>query len=148
MKEYSILILFNLIGLLFLPLTNYLISLFVIVELQSYSFYLITAFNNESYYSSRAGLTYLLIAGLASIIILFGCASLYSATGLTSFDGLFSLLYHDNFYPNLNVGFSSMILGLLIKIGTAPMHNWLINIYSIVPTYVTAWVSLMVRLVS
>jgi len=69
------------------------------------------------------GLTYLLIAGLASIIILFGCASLYSATGLTYFDGLFSLLYHDNFYLNLNVGFSSMILGLLIKIGTAPMHN-------------------------
>lgn len=52
MKEYSILILFNLIGL---ALTNDLISLFVIVELQSYSFYLITAFNNESDYSSRAG---------------------------------------------------------------------------------------------
>jgi len=97
MKEYSILILFNLIGLLLWHLTNDLISLFVIVELQSYSFYLITAFNNDSYYSSRAGLTYLWIAALASIIILFGCASLYSATGLTYFDGLFSLLYNVNF---------------------------------------------------
>ena len=154
-KEYILLILFNILSIcLFIDSINSLI-IFVAIELQSYSLYLITAtyYKNETsvgIYSSKNGLIYFLLGSLASIIILFGLTIIYNQSGLIN---LIELNYYLNSYkPNniesLNyiIGFIFVFIGLFFKIGLAPIHNWLINIYTNVPTVVTLWISILPKI--
>ena len=81
-KEYIILVIFNILAVcLFIDSINSLI-IFITIELQSYSIYLITStyYKNEvsiGIYSSKNGLIYFLLGSLASILILFGLTMLY-----------------------------------------------------------------------
>lgn len=145
-KEYILLILFNLLGLLLFPAVNDIISLFVIIELQSYSLYLITSIYRESNNATKAGLMYFLLGGLASILILLGSAILYYVTGMTSLDYIFTLVNYTNYLDSLYFGFLFIVLGLLWKMGLAPFHNWSITVYSNTPTIVTSYISLMAKL--
>ena len=151
-----------------------LLLIYIAIELQSYSIYIITSRYNYiykssklnyelmhgggtvgSYRSSKSGLIYFLLGSLASIIILIGLTLLYNVTGLTN-------LYDINIYLNeillingsnvidnlstLELGYLLIFIGLLFKIGIAPLHNWLINIYVNVPTIVTIWISLVTKI--
>ncbi len=141
-KEYGLLILFNIIGLILLIMTNDLISLFINIELQSYCLYLIAASPAKSYGSTRAGLMYFLLGSLASIFILLGSSFIYFMTGVTHFDALYSILSYD-YYSHINIGYIFIVLGLMFKIGLAPLHNWAIWVYNSTPTYITLWLSIM-----
>ena len=81
---YLLLLLANIIGLLLFPLVNDLLSLYVVIELQSYSLYLLTGLHNRSYNSSRASLLYFLMGGIASTIILISFYFIYALTGTTN----------------------------------------------------------------
>jgi len=152
-KEYIILILFNILGIcLFVDSINSLI-IFIAIELQSYTLYLITStyYKNEksvNIYSSKNGLIYFLLGSLASIIILFGLTMIYSETGLVN---LIDLNYYlsvnkEISHINIIIGFILVFIGLFFKIGLAPLHNWLINIYANVPTIVTIWISILPKI--
>ena len=39
-----------------------------------------------------------------------------------------------------------LFIGLFFKIGLAPLHNWLINIYTNSPTIVTIWISILPKI--
>lgn len=155
-KEYIILIIFNTLSVcLFMDSINSLI-IFITIELQSYSIYLITStyYKNEvsvGIYSSKNGLIYFLLGSLASIIILFGLTMLYSSTGLVNLIDINSYLLsinieNDNLKYNYIIGFMLIFTGLFFKVGFAPIHNWLINIYANIPTVVTLWISIIPKI--
>lgn len=151
-KEYIILILFNILGIcLFIDSINSLI-IFIAIELQSYSLYLITStyYKNEksvNIYSSKNGLIYFLLGSLASILILFGLTLIYNETGLVNLIDLsYYLKLNDVISFNIIFGFIFVFIGLFFKIGLAPLHNWLINIYTNVPTVVTLWISILPKI--
>lgn len=151
-KEYIILILFNIFGIcLFIDSINSII-IFIAIELQSYSLYLITStyYKNDksvSIYSSKNGLIYFLLGSLASILILFGLTMIYDQTGLINLiDLTYYLTINDNVNINIVIGFMLVFIGLFFKIGLAPLHNWLINIYTNVPTIVTIWISILPKI--
>lgn len=119
-KEYIILIIFNTLSVcLFMDSINSLI-IFITIELQSYSIYLITStyYKNEvsvGIYSSKNGLIYFLLGSLASIIILFGLTMLYSSTGLVNLIDINSYLLsinieNDNLKYNYIIGFMLIYL--------------------------------------
>jgi len=140
-KWLSLLIIFNILGLILLMLVNDLILLFVIIELQSYSLYLITAINNESNNSIKSGLYYFIVGSLGSFIILDGTIGIYEDIGLTNLE--YIILYIDN----INIYNILIILfGLFIKIGLAPFYNYSITIYTLSPTMITNYISLMPKL--
>ncbi len=123
-KDYILIILFNCIGLLLLPLTNNLISLFIIIELQSYSLYILTSIHNTSNYSTKAGLIYFLLGGLASASILLGTSIIYYVCGDLSFDHIYAfILGNINNNYELVLGYIFILSGLLLKMGLAPFHN-------------------------
>ena len=66
----SLIIIANTIGLILFPLVNDILSLYILIELQSYSLYILTGINNKSYNASRAALLYFLMGGIASCLIL------------------------------------------------------------------------------
>ncbi len=88
-KNYYLIVLFNILGASILILTSDLLTMFVAVELQSFSLYILATLNKESLFSTSAGLKYFLIGSLASSLILLGIAIIYLETGITQFESLY-----------------------------------------------------------
>ena len=119
--------------------------MYLSIELQSFSIYILASIYRESESATSAGLKYFLLGGLSSGFILLGSSLLYGFTGLTNFENLyiFSLVTSsasDNisdiinnltyFYNNeftlgiLQLGVLIICVGFLFKIAAAPFHNW------------------------
>jgi NADH-ubiquinone oxidoreductase chain 2 len=98
LNKNGLVILFNLIGASALITANDMLTLYVAIETQSFSLYLLSTLKNDSIRSATAGLKYFLIGSLASIIILLGIALLYYASGLTNFENLALYFNITDFY--------------------------------------------------
>ena len=135
--NYPLIILFNLLGASCLITSSDLLFLYISIELQSFSLYILSSLNKNSISATGAGLKYFLIGGLASCFILLGIGLIYSSTGLTQFDSLTMLAFPNDNSFNLNLIFSQsnfnlwlesgiifIVAGLLIKLGSAPFHQW------------------------
>jgi len=139
---YMLLVLANLIGLLLLPLINDLLSLYVVIELQSYSLYLLTGLHNRSYNASRAALLYFLMGGVASAIILLASYFIYGLTGSTNLSDIAIFYSYNNAYDYFDI----LLFSLLFKMGMAPLHRWSISVYNYAPTYITAYISIVAKI--
>lgn len=137
-----LLILSNIIGLLLFPLVNDLLTLYIVVELQSYSLYLLTGLHNRSYNASRASLLYFLMGGVASAIILLASYFIYGLTGTTNISDINILNSYVDIYDYTNI----LLIALLFKMGLAPLHRWSIAVYNYAPTYITAYISVVAKI--
>lgn len=126
--EYPLIILFIIIGAIFLISTNDLVSIFLAIELQSYGLYLISTIHRNSELSTIGGLIYFLLGSLSSCIILLGIGLLYTNIGSSNLDNLYIInniynIENEIYNPN-NINLSLLILsiGLLFKVSAAPFH--------------------------
>jgi len=145
-KEYSFLLLYTVLGGSLLISSQNLISLYLSLELQSFTLYILSASQIRSFRGTSGGLKYFLLGGLSSGLILLGCSLLYAYTGTLNIEHIF-MIYSDsvtNYYidPCLLILFS----GLLFKVSAAPFHNWAPDVYSDVPTYSTTWLIIIAKL--
>jgi len=139
----SPLLLFNILGLILLMIVNNLIALYITIELQSYSLYIITSLYHKSNNTIKSGLMYFLYGGLASILILYGNSIIYYITGNLN-------MYYSYILIDYNIllilGWLLIIIGFTIKMGLAPLHNWSITIYANTPTIITTWISIVAKI--
>lgn len=156
-KDLIILILLNILGIILFIQWNNIILIFLTLELQSYTLYLITTIYNKSYNSTKSGLLYFLLGSVGSIFVLFGLILIYNETGLMNMNDIYIMLSSaQGWNPQIqnpmaeafgfkSIGFAYLFIlfGLFFKIGTAPFHNWLISIYSNTPTIITIWISII-----
>ena len=91
--EYILLLLFSILGLLLLCSSNDLITVYLSIELQSLSFYVMAAFKKNSSFSIEAGLKYFILGAFSSSLFLLGASYLYGITGSTNFED-----YKDMFF--------------------------------------------------
>jgi NADH-ubiquinone oxidoreductase chain 2 len=96
--EYPLITLFILIGGITLLCSNDLVTMFLSIELQSYGLYILSTIYRNSESSTSAGLTYFLLGGLSSCIILLGQSLLYINLGNTNLDGIY--IIHNIFNSN------------------------------------------------
>jgi NADH-ubiquinone oxidoreductase chain 2 len=138
--EYPLIILFVITGATFLIASSDLVTIFLAIELQSYGLYLLSTIYRNSELSTNAGLTYFLLGGLSSCIILLGQSLLYINSGNTNLDGIYIInsilvnnvdaLYNTTSITNIpniyqyyiQLSFVIMSVGLLFKISSAPFH--------------------------
>jgi len=145
-KEYTFLLLYTVLGGSLLISSQNLISLYLSLELQSFTLYILSASQIRSFRGTSGGLKYFLLGGLSSGFILLGCSLLYAYTGTLNMEHIF-MMYSDNatnyfIDPCLIVLFA----GLLFKVSAAPFHNWAPDVYSDVPTYSTTWLIIIAKL--
>jgi len=148
-KEYSLIVLISTLGSILLLSSSDLISLYLSIELQSFGVYILASLYRNSDPAVSAGLKYYLIGGLSSCIILFGCSLIYSYSGLTNLESIQNLLSinsSNNILWGIYLGIIILIIGLLIKIGAAPLHNWAPDVYDNSPTVVTIWLTIMPKI--
>jgi NADH-ubiquinone oxidoreductase chain 2 len=66
-----------------------IVSVFLSIELQSYGLYILCTIYRNSERSTSSGLTYFLLGGLASCIILLSTSLLYANSGCTSLENFY-----------------------------------------------------------
>ena len=134
--EYPVLILFATLGMSIMVSATDLMTLYIGLELNSLSAYILAAFLRDDERSSEAGLKYFVLGALASGILLFGMSLTYGFTGTTSFDGIRAALDGDLATGAL-FGLIFVLAGLAFKISAVPFHMWTPDVYEGAPTPVT-----------
>ena len=143
--EINILILISLLGLMLLVSSFNFITLYLAVELQSLSFYILTASKRKSPLAVEAALKYFILGSIASSFILFGSSLIYGVFGSLNFGNIFLILSNIYYIDNIDLiigalnGFLFIFIGLFFKIGAAPFHFWLPDVYEGAPNNVTAF---------
>lgn len=92
--EYTLLILFSILGLFLLCSANDLITAYLAIELQSLSFYVLAAFKKNSTFSVDAGIKYFILGAFSSSLFLFGASFLYGFSGTVNFEEFKDLFFY------------------------------------------------------
>jgi NADH-ubiquinone oxidoreductase chain 2 len=149
-KKYSIIVLISTLGSLLLVSSSNLITLYLSLELQSFGVYILASLYRHSELAISAGLKYFLLGSLASCIILLGCGLIYTFTGLTNLESIYSLISvidnNNNILLGFNLGLILIFIGLLFKIAAAPLHNWAPDVYADSATIITTWLTIMPKI--
>ena len=145
--EYPVLILFSILGMLVMLSSNDFITLYLGLELQSLSLYVLAAIKKDSLKSSEAGLKYFILGALASGFFLFGVSLLFGITGTTSFTMLSSnLLSLENNSLLLILSIVLILSSIAFKLSIAPFHMWTPDVYEGAPTSVTAFFAVVPKI--
>jgi len=140
--EFPVLMLFATLGMLAMISANDLISLYLGLELQSLSLYVVAAFQRDSLRSTEAGLKYFVLGALSSGMLLYGASMIYGFAGTTGFAGLAAALTSQAAAPvGLVIGLVFVLAGLAFKVSAVPFHMWTPDVYEGAPTPVTAFFS-------
>ncbi|MEO1120862.1 MAG: NADH-quinone oxidoreductase subunit NuoN, partial [Pseudomonadota bacterium] len=137
--EYSVLIIFATLGMCMMVSANDLIALYMGLELQALSLYVIAAFRRDSTRSTEAGLKYFVLGALSSGLLLYGASLIYGYAGTTQFDRIAVAVSDTDAPLGLLFGLAFFIAGLAFKISAAPFHMWTPDVYEGAPTPVTAF---------
>ena len=141
--EFAILVLFATIGMMMMISANNLISLYVGLEMQSLSLYVLASFQRDDARSTEAGLKYFVLGALASGMLLYGSSLVYGFSGTTSFEALAGLFHggHGEVPYGIVFGLVFILAGLAFKVSAVPFHMWTPDVYEGAPTPVTAFFS-------
>jgi NADH-quinone oxidoreductase subunit N len=135
--EFPILILLATLGMIMMVSAGGLISLYMGLELQSLSLYVVAAFNRESPRSTEAGLKYFVLGALSSGLLLYGASLIYGYTGSTRFEVIAHVVETEGASLGLTFGLVFLCTALAFKISAAPFHMWTPDVYEGSPTPVT-----------
>jgi NADH-quinone oxidoreductase subunit N len=137
--EYPVLVMFAGIGMMLMVSANNMLSLYMSLELQSLSLYVLAAFRRNALRSSEAGIKYFILGALSSGMLLFGISLVYGFTGSIDFEVIrTSLMALQDVPPGLVFGLVFILAGLAFKISAVPFHMWTPDVYQGAPTCVTA----------
>lgn len=164
--EYSILILFAMLGIFFICSANDLITAYLAIELQSLAFYMMAAFKKDSSFSVDAGLKYFILGAFSSSLFLFGSSILYGVSGSTNFEDLkdlFNILFwnFENVHQTnshtfvkhifvdgslIQFALAFIFVSLLFKLSIVPFHLWSLDVYEGSPTSSTFFFAVIPKL--
>jgi NADH-quinone oxidoreductase subunit N len=143
--EFIMLFIFAFLGSLIILSSLDFLTLYLSIELQALAFYALAAYKTNSVLSAESSIKYFILGAFASIFWLWGASLIYGATGLTN---IYSLNYFlsaslvfNYFDSALFFGFIFFFIGLFFKLGVAPFHVWLPDVYQGAPLAVTAFFS-------
>lgn len=139
--EFPILVILATIGMMVMISANNMMSLYVGLELQSLSLYVLAAMNRDRVRSTEAGLKYFVLGALSSGMLLYGISLIYGFTGSIDFDHLAMTLGAADYTPSIGViiGMVFIMAGLSFKVSAVPFHMWTPDVYEGAPTPITAF---------
>lgn len=136
--EYPVLMALGVVGMLVMVSAGDLMTLYMGLELQSLSLYVIASLRRDSLKSTEAGLKYFVLGALSSGLLLYGASLTYGFAGTTQFAGILEAAQGET--PlGLLFGLVFIVSGLAFKVSAAPFHMWTPDVYEGSPTPVTAF---------
>ena len=124
---------------------NDFLTLFVSIEILSFSTYFLIA-AAKGYYSKEASFKYLLTSAVSTGFFLFGVSYLYGICGSINLSEIYeTVMNHD---PSIMYAIASImiVLGLIAKLAVFPFANWVIDVYKGTESSVLAFLSTIPKL--
>lgn len=137
--EFPVLVVLCTIGMMMMVSSGDLMSLYMGLELQSLSLYVIASLRRDSAKSSEAGLKYFVLGALSSGLLLYGSSLTYGFAGTTTFSGIIEVASHGHLSLGMLFGLVFIVAGLAFKVSAAPFHMWTPDVYEGAPTPITAF---------
>jgi NADH-quinone oxidoreductase subunit N len=137
--ELPVLMLIATLGMLLMVSAASFLSLYMGLELQSLSLYVLAAFNRDHPRSSEAGLKYFVLGALSSGMMLYGISLIYGFTGSVQFASIAAVTHAGVSGLGVVFGIVFLIAGLAFKVSAVPFHMWTPDVYEGAPTPVTAY---------
>jgi NADH-quinone oxidoreductase subunit N len=139
--EYPVLVLLATIGMMLMLSANDLIAVYLGLELQSLTLYVLSSFKRDSVKATEAGLKYFVLGALSSGMLLYGMSLVYGFTGQISFAGIAETVHVEGVGTGITFGLVFILAGLTFKISAVPFHMWTPDVYEGAPTPVTAFLA-------
>jgi len=139
--EIPVLILFGTAGMMILVSAGSLLMVYLGLELLALCSYALVASNRDSGLASEAAMKYIVLGSLASGLLLYGMSLIYGATGSLHLDAIQAAIPHSDERVLLVTGAVFMIAGVAFKLGAAPFHMWLPDVYQGAPAPIALFIS-------
>ena len=136
--ELFTLSLFSLLGVSVMLSANNFLVIYLGLELMSLSLYALVALRRDHAVSTEAAMKYFVLGALASGFLLYGLSMMYGATGSLSIPRVFEVISAGAVNKSVLIfGLVFIVAGLGFKLGAAPFHMWVPDVYQGAPTAVT-----------
>ena len=148
--EFLLLSLFATLGLLVMASAGSLLVLYLGLEVLSLSSYALVALHRDNGDASEAAIKYFFLGALASGLLLYGMSLLYGLTASLDLATVAQVVGEHaragNFTALMGLALSMLVVGIGFKLGIAPFHMWLPDVYQGAPTAVTAFLTTVSKL--
>jgi NADH-quinone oxidoreductase subunit N len=136
--EFFTLTLFSLLGISIMCSANNFLIVYLGLELMSLSLYALTALRRDHPVATEAAMKYFVLGALASGFLLYGMSMMYGATGTLEIPRVYDQIVTGRINAEvLAFGSVFIVAGLAFKLGAAPFHMWVPDVYQGAPTAVT-----------
>jgi NADH-quinone oxidoreductase subunit N len=139
--EFYLLLATCTLGLMMLVSAVELLTIYIALELASYSLYILVPLRKGDGVHMEAGIKYFLLGAATSAVMLFGLASLYGATHTTHVVELLKVLPDLISSPMAFLGLLLTMCGFFFKLALFPFHIWAPTVYQGAANQVTAYVA-------
>jgi NADH-quinone oxidoreductase subunit N len=128
--EFMILALTGTLGMMVMISAHHFITLFLGLELMALSQYAMVALQRDSARATEAAMKYFILGALSSGLLLYGLSMVYGATGSLELTRVAFSIEHGNARATLAVfGLVFVVAGIAFKLGAAPFHMWIPDVY-------------------
>ncbi len=139
--EYFSLALFALVGMMVMVSGNNLVTLYLGLELLALSSYALVAFDRNHLKATEAAVKYFVLGALASGMLLYGLSMVYGAAGSLQLQNIAQAAATQPDARLLILGLVFVLVGVAFKLGAAPFHMWVPDVYTGAPTATTALIA-------
>lgn len=144
--EAPVLVMFATAGMMMMVSAGSLVMMYLGLELLALCSYALVALNRDDGLSTEAAMKYIVLGSLASGLLLYGMSLVYGATASLHLPAIFqatgdALAGGGDQRLLLLTGVVFMVAGVAFKLGAAPFHMWLPDVYQGAPTPVTLFIS-------
>ena len=129
------------LALMLLVSAVHLLSIYVSLEVSSYSLYILVSLRRNRGFGLEAGIKYFLIGTFSSAVMLFGMAFLYSMTSTTYLDDMARVLPAMIGRPGVVIGLVFILGGFFFKLAVFPFHLWAPDAYQGAANQVAAYIA-------
>ncbi len=124
---------------------NDFLTLFVSIEILSFSTYFLIG-SAKGYYSKEAAFKYLLTSAISTGVFLFGVSYLYGVTGSLNLSTIQEFMVSQDASIMYSIAAIMIVLGIISKLAVFPFANWIIDVYKGCETSVLAFLSTIPKL--
>ncbi len=140
--ELFLLSLFSLLGMSVMISGNNFLVIYLGLELLTLSSYALVALRRDNGNATEAAMKFFVLGALASGFLLYGLSMIYGATGSLELSGVFQAISSGHIrHQVLVLGLVFVVCGVAFKLGAAPFHMWVPDIYHGSPTAVTLMIA-------
>ena len=128
--EFMCLALFSTIGMMVMISAHHFLTLYLGLELMALAQYAMVALQRDSTRATEAAMKYFVLGALSSGLLLYGLSMIYGATGSLELTRVASAIENGQSHHLLGVfGLVFVVAGIAFKLGAAPFHMWIPDVY-------------------